>query len=193
MNKINLNWKVWLVALGVVAVCACSENEDLSQVANKQNYQEGTRTANWYTKEVTLEEIGTLEVKLTEVMDGEPLDTLEKLVISGPMAAADFNYLKQNLIGLDVLDMKDAYIRASENRYSSNSGSRYLKNDTVCERMFYNFKRLKEVVLPSSLLYIEDYAFANCDNLSEIDIPSSVTQIDSSAFMSDKNLKNINI
>ena len=77
MNKINLNWKFCLMALLLIVVSACSGNDDLTQIADRQNLQEGTRTASWYTKEVTLEEIGTLKKKLAEVMAGENLNKLD--------------------------------------------------------------------------------------------------------------------
>ena len=69
MNKIKLNWKYGLTILMLAVVCACSENEDLAQMVNKSEL-EGTRTADWYTKEVTLDAIGTLEAKVTEAMAG---------------------------------------------------------------------------------------------------------------------------
>ena len=192
MNKINLNWKYGLVLLMLAAVYACSENEELSHMT-QQEHLENTRTANWYTKEVVLDSIGTLEARVTEAMDGDSLTKLEKLVVSGPMAAADFNYLKQNLTGLNVLDMRNANIRASDVRYSTNWSNQWLKNDTICEHMFYNFDQLIEVVLPSSVLYVEDYAFALCDSLLSVVIPDGVKIIDNYAFQSCKNLSTVTL
>ena len=183
MNKIKLNWKYGLIVLMLAAVCACSENDDLAQIANKQNYQDGTRTANWYTKEVTLEDIGQLETKLTEAMNGEPLDTLEKLVISGPMAATDFNYLRNNLSGIKSLDLKDASINESDAYYwNPYYGSTFLKNDTICHRMFYHWGGLEEIVLPSSVLYIDEYAFSSCQDLVSVVMPENVKRLNSCTF-----------
>ena len=194
MNKINLNWKFWLVALGVVAVCACSKDTELAKMANKLEYQEGTRTANWYTKEVTLEDIGQLEAKLTEAMNGEPLDTLEKLVISGPMAATDFNYLRNNLSGIKSLDLKDASINESDVDYwNPYYGSTYLKNDTICNRMFYHWGGLEEIVLPSSVLYIDEYAFSRCQDLVSVVVPENIKELKSYTFKDCRSLSSVTL
>ncbi|MQN69116.1 leucine-rich repeat protein, partial [Segatella copri] len=41
---------------------------------------------------------------------------------------------------------------------------------------------LSEIVIPSSVTSIGDWAFSSCDSLSEIVIPSSVTSIGDDAF-----------
>ena len=156
MNKINLKWKYWLVALGVVAVCACSKDTELAQMTGvHQEVQNATRTANWYTKEVTLDAIGTLEAKVTEAMAGEELTKLEKLVVSGPIAAADFNYLRNSLTALKSLDIENASIKESDEYYYPHNGRYKLKNDTICSHMFTLLTSLQEIKLPRTVKYID--------------------------------------
>lgn len=194
MIKINLNWKYGLTVLLLAVVCACSENDDLVQISNKQNYKVGTRTANWYTKEVTLEDIGQLEAKLAEVMNGEPLDTLEKLVISGPMGAADFNYLRSRLSYLKSLDLKDVQIkRSTEVYWHPHNGNFYLNDDSVCQNMFSHLDDLHEVVLPSATLYIGANAFYHCDSLTSITIPDGVRTLEDYTFQNCKSLSSVTL
>ena len=183
MNKINFIWKYWLVALGVVAVCACSKDAELAKMVNQLEHQEGTRTANWYTKKVTVDAIGTLKAKVEEAMEGEELNKLEKLVVSGPLAAADFDYLRNELSSLQSLDLKDATFNESDKSYwNPYWGGIYLQNNIVCNRMFYFWNSLKEIVLPSSVLYIDEYAFSQCSALESVVIPDKVKFIGKSAF-----------
>ena len=177
----NLLYRYVWMALVMVAVYACSEQEDLSQLANRPE-PNGTRTAEWKTKTVTLDAVGTLEAKLTEAMAGEELSTLEKLVVSGPMSAADFNYLRNNLSGLKSLDIKDVTITASDDWYYHNHGNSRLKNDTLCRYMFANYDVLHEIILPSNIKHIDSGAFYSCDSLMSMVIPDGVKTIREDAF-----------
>lgn len=183
MKNINLKWKYGVVALVVATFCACSENHELAQMVNKQEQQSSTRTANWFTKEVTLDSIGTLEAKVTDAMVGEELSKLEKLVVTGPMAAADFTYLRSYLSHLKSLDLEDATINGSDDAYwNPNYGSVYLQNDTICRYMFSNWYSLKEFKLPSTTKYIDNQAFYNCDSLQSIVIPDEVKILRNNTF-----------
>ena len=53
---------------------------------------------------------------------------------------------------------------------------------------FYLCKNLKKVTLPSTLEWIQDWAFAGCESLETVRIPDSVTQISIRAFSDCKNL-----
>lgn len=193
MKKINSKWIHGLAALVVAGFCACSEQEDLSQLANRLE-QDGTRTAEWKTKTVTLDAVGTLEAKLTEAMAGEELSTLEKLVVSGPMAAADFNYMQNNLQGLYALDLKDVRITASnEYYYNPYRGSVRLKNDTIPYSMFREWDTLREIVLPSTTLYMEEYVFYNCDSLTSVVIPDGIKLLRNSTFRNCRRLLSVKL
>ena len=53
---------------------------------------------------------------------------------------------------------------------------------------FYLCKNLKRITLPSTLEWIQDWAFAGCESLETVRIPDSVTQISIRAFSDCKNL-----
>ena len=63
------------------------------------------------------------------------------------------------------------------------SGAYSVKEGTriICDSAFY-FCFLLEIVIPSSVTSIGDWAFSSCDSLSKIVIPSSVTSIGKGAF-----------
>ena len=63
------------------------------------------------------------------------------------------------------------------------SGAYSVKDGTriICDSAFY-FCFLLEIVIPSSVTSIGDWAFSSCDSLSKIVIPSSVTSIGKGAF-----------
>ena len=63
------------------------------------------------------------------------------------------------------------------------SGAYSVKEGTriICDSAFY-FCFLLEIVIPSSVTSIGDWAFSSCDSLSKIVIPSSVTSIGDRAF-----------
>lgn len=194
MNKIHFKCKyAWMIILTAV-VCACSEDNDLAQMVSKHEQQSETRTAELMTKTIELDAIGTLETKLTTAMGSEDASTLEKLIVSGPIAAADFNYLRNSLTGLKVLDMKDAIIKESSDLYyTPGYGNIYLMNDTICYGMFYNMDNLKEVSLPSTILYIDQCAFQSCDSLVSIVIPDGVKNISSYIFYDCKSLESVTL
>lgn len=62
---------------------------------------------------------------------------------------------------------------------------------TICEGAFYNCKRLQNVILPSSLIVIEEKAFERCKSLTNIFIPEYVSRIGNLAFGCCRSLKNI--
>lgn len=191
MKKINSKWRYGLAALVVAGFCACSEQEDLSQLANRLEL-DGTRTAEWKTVKLDLDSVGTLKDKLAD----EELSTLEKLVISGPMGAADFNYLKDSLSTLCALDLKGVTITAldnGDNGYHGNYSYAKLKNDTICRYMFAGRSYLKEVVLPENLKGLDEYAFYNCDSLTSVIIPDGVKLLKNCTFRYCRRLSSVTL
>ena len=75
------------------------------------------------------------------------------------------------------------------------SGTYSVKEGTriICNSAFWNCRSLSEIVIPSSVTSIGDWAFNGCDSLSEIVIPSSVTSIGDWAFFRCSSLKYISI
>ena len=182
MKLMRFKWKYLLASLLLANIIACS-NDDLAQMSNRLEQDSGARTAELFTKTVTLETAGTLEAKLSEAMGETDVTTLEKLVVSGPFTAADMRYVRDRLTGLVAIDMKNVLIKASDEAYSySTWNSSYFHDDQLVSGMFYDMDNLKEVVLPSTITSIGSNAFYACDNLVSVTIPETVTKIDESAF-----------
>lgn len=59
----------------------------------------------------------------------------------------------------------------------------------IQESAFYGCGMLKNIVLPKSLKKIGEYAFKNCKSLVELTIPASVEEIGTKAFEGCKNIK----
>ena len=77
----------------------------------------------------------------------------------------------------------------------SSSGNVVLRDGTVgiAEMSFWNNKWLTSVVIPNSVFFINEAAFAYCDNLKSVDIPNSVISIGEEAFFKCLGLKNLYI
>ena len=56
------------------------------------------------------------------------------------------------------------------------------KTKIICDRTFSSCSNLEEVILPSTLVSIEEYAFYNCKKLSNINISSTLKHIGAYAF-----------
>lgn len=213
MKKFRINRMNVLVGIMLAGMFACSENE-LEQMQSKEE-DFSSRNA-LITETVALAETtDSLELILKEKM-GDEVSTLQKLVVSGPFTAADMQFIKNSLTNLEELDMKDAVIKASDERYTNYYSGIAFKDSVVCNYMFYDIDHLKHVVLPSStkalgydafydcdglvsiqlnegLKSIEERAFCVCVALTSIEIPSSVTSIGSSAFSGCDNLASVKL
>ena len=181
MKNKYFKWKYGVVVLLSAIVCACSENNELAQMVNRQEQQGETRTAELKTKTIELETEGTLSTKLPEAMGEEEISTLEKLVVSGPFNFEDLWYLKNNLTNLIVLDIANVQIKDCEGGISVNGHRLGTKENAITRMMFYRMS-IKEVILPSNSLYIDEEAFYYCTKLKRVIIPDKVKSIGSNAF-----------
>ena len=84
------------------------------------------------------------------------------LRINGGLNEADFQYIRENLTALEVLDLSGTDMTVFPDRA--------LRFDTPNTT-------ITEVILPEGLTTIEDAAFANCSALEKLDVPSSVTTL----------------
>jgi len=123
--------------------------------------------------EVTLTEAGTLESKI----DASLYRDIKGLVINGPINGTDIPIIRK-MINLEILDMSNATIVAGGDAYVENY---YTEDDVIGDYMFARVG-LKEVILPSTVARIGEYAFLECKSLESINIPSSVKEIGVSAF-----------
>ena len=73
------------------------------------------------------------------------------------------------------------------------SGAYSVKEGTriICDSGFFCCRSLSDIVIPSSVTSIGEWAFWGCSSLSEIVIPSSVTSIGNRAFFSCRSLSKI--
>lgn len=67
----------------------------------------------------------------------------------------------------------------------------YIENATqIAPLAFYNCKKLTSINLPSSIKYINDYAFSYC-GLTNLTLPTELVYIGSKAFLNNKNLQTV--
>ena len=65
--------------------------------------------------------------------------------------------------------------------------------ERIDDRLFYNNKKLKKVILPKSLKTIGESAFSECEKLEEIEIPEGIEVINRDTFSGCNNLKTITL
>lgn len=151
-----------------------------------------------YAKNITIQTAGTLS---SFIFDDEKTQ-LEELKIIGPLNSEDILLIRY-MLGSDKsggrtsgslrkLDLSEAcfvssstsYLSGSvsfSNGWSSVSGTQ-TKNDMISNAMFYNCKSLEEIILPSSIQTIGDFAFLNCSSLTKIDLPEQLESLGKYAF-----------
>lgn len=157
---------------------ACADSVDLDKI----DAQIARAGEDYEAVEIVLEESGTLSEKL-----GEKASSVEKLVLSGPLDAADVKTLNA-LPLLHSLDMKKAQITDGGNADDK------LKKNTITEYMFYELReRLYELSLPQSLIAIERRAFTGMKALKRIELAEGICVIGEEAFSDCEKLVDINL
>ena len=107
---------------------------------------------------VVVNTAGNLATLLANANPGQ----ITGLRINGGLNEADFQYIRENLTALEVLDLSGTDMTVFPDRA--------LRFDTPNTT-------ITEVILPEGLTTIEDAAFANCSALEKLDVPSSVTTL----------------
>lgn len=125
---------------------------------------------NWY--EVTLNNPGELGTRLTQALEGKPIQDMELLKINGAMNSDDWSSIKL-LTGIRAIDFTNTGITE------------------IPENACNGFKYLSTVMLPETLKEIGDLAFKGTD-FYEISIPASVEIIGYGAW-SESNLRYITL
>ena len=137
---------------------------------------------------------GTLSSLLTATEKA----TITKLTVTGNIDARDFKCMRDEMIVLADLNLKDANIVA----YNGNEGTYQWTNsypaNEVPEYSFYNQNTwpakisLKSIHLPTSISSIGNYAFIHCNGLNgTLSIPNSVQTIGEGAFSSTENVEKL--
>ena len=153
------------------------------------------------TKQMTIElnKAGTLPDRISE--SKKYLITNLKIVgeVNGTdlkfireMAGCDFNWEKTDG-KLSILDLSEAKIVAGGDAYVRFSENYYTSNDKLGNYVFYGCSGLTSLTLPSSVTSIGRGAFYGCWKLTSLTIPSGVTSIGYSAFRGCSGLTSLTI
>ena len=108
------------------------------------------------------------------------------------MAGCDFNREKTDG-KLSILDLSEAKIVAGGDAYVRFSENYYTSNDKLGNYVFYGCSGLTSLTLPSSVTSIGRGAFHGCWKLTSLTIPSGVTSIGYSAFRGCSGLTSLTI
>ena len=142
------------------------------------------------TKQITikLDKAGTLPNKIAI----SEMYKITNLKIIGEINGTDWNFIRE-MAGRDfkgektdgklsILDLSEAKIVAGGDAYVRFSENYYTSNDKLGDYVFYGCSGLTSLTLPSSVTSIGDYAFSGCSGLTSLTIPSDVTSIGGGTF-----------
>ena len=142
------------------------------------------------TKQITikLDKAGTLPNKIAI----SEMYKITNLKIIGEINGTDWNFIRE-MAGRDfkgektdgklsILDLSEAKIVAGGDAYVRFSENYYTSNDKLGDYVFYGCSGLTSLTLPSSVTSIGRGAFYGCWKLTSLTIPSGVTSIGKWAF-----------
>ena len=142
------------------------------------------------TKQITikLDKAGTLPNKIAI----SEMYKITNLKIIGEINGTDWNFIRE-MAGRDfngektdgklsILDLSEAKIVAGGDAYVRFSENYYTSNDKLGDYVFYGCSGLTSLTIPSSVTSIGDKAFYGCSELTSLTIPFSVTEIGWGAF-----------
>ena len=153
------------------------------------------------TKQITikLDKAGTLPNKIAI----SEMYKITNLKIIGEINGTDWNFIRE-MAGRDfngektdgklsILDLSEAKIVAGGDAYVRFSENYYTSNDKLGDYVFYGCSGLTSLTLPSSVTSIGNCAFYDCSGLTSLTIPSSVTSIGDKAFYGCSELTSLTI
>lgn len=182
------------VATGLLAgICSCSKDNEMEEYASNL-YATTTKVEIREILNIETETAGTIAEKI-----GAESTTVQKLVITGPINAADVDTIRK-LPQLIALDLKGATLCSSDETYSvkvSNSTTYecQLYDNEVGEHMFRR-TNLGEIILPDNLVAIGGHAFTGLRGTTDfpfqtINIPEGVTRMGEYVFEECSNLESV--
>lgn len=176
---------LWISAIALMAI-ACTQTEEMEQLLNTR--QETTKAIDYETISVTLTAAGSLATQL-----GDNANIVEKLVISGPINAADVRTIRA-LPLLEAIDMAEATIVGGDETYEVGTDE-YVLFDNVIGAYMLSGLKLSEIILPNSTKSIEWYAFSNMSGNSPLSmtIPEGVTYLETYIFSNCRNLVSVQL
>ena len=125
--------------------------------------------------------------KLREVLNNEGIDfaTIRNLKVTGTLTTEDFMLLRDELLSLTALNLKDVKIvntKLVSTDYQGNWLEETEVDDMIPEEAFRDKSSLRRMVLPDGIKRIGYGSFMGLSINSTLEIPESVTCIDAGAF-----------
>lgn len=172
----------------LLAGASCSEDNTLLSDS------EETATTKAVIREILTVETDTVGQLANKI--GYNSETVQKLIVSGPINAMDVQTIR-DLPELLSLDLKDATIYGGESTYTIGNSTYELYDNIIGEYMFYD-TNLSEIVLPDNIVGIGSHAFYGLSGttenpFSEIEIPEGVSTIGEYAFGNCSNLTTVKL
>lgn len=188
--KKNLFIGLCTAAYLLAGISSCSKDNEVESII--QNGQQGTVTKVIIRDSLVVETDSVGQLK--EII-GDKSESLQKLIISGPIDATDVQTIRE-LSNLLVLNLKDATICGGDSTYKTGNQVQQLQDNIIGTRMFDNQLHLSEIILPNNLTGIANEAFYQQQGTAEnpftsINIPEGVTRIGQSAFYGCSNLTEV--
>ena len=120
---------------------------------------------------------GSLQQCLTEA--GKDYAKVQSLKLTGTMDASDFYFMRDKMVKLEALNLKEVVIKASYANYKNHADD--VIPDNAMSTYPYN-KTLKHLILPDRLKEIGKEAFYSTVLTGSLHIPEGVTKIGYMAF-----------
>jgi hypothetical protein len=120
---------------------------------------------------------GSLQQCLTEA--GKDYAKVQSLKLTGTMDASDFYFMRDKMVKLEALNLKEVVIKASYANYKNHA------DDVIPDNAFFSYsspKTLKHLILPDKLKEIGREAFQSCILTGSLHIPEGVTKVGYMAF-----------
>ena len=121
---------------------------------------------------------GTLSTLLTE----NELSTVTDLTITGNIDARDFRTIRDNVLALNSLNIKDVDISAYYGTDGTDGGTSNNLANAIPGYAFYRKNTLTSITLPESATTINQWCFFSNTGITSITIPKSIKTIDGYAF-----------
>lgn len=154
------------------------ENDDVSHDATMKEYIVINSTA------------GHLKDSITAAK--KDYKKVENLKITGEINGVDFYFMRDSMLMLRALNLKEVKIARTDELLHFGNGScqpRTYDEDEIPEGAMANKNSLLQLILPDKLKIINVGAFTECKNLTgSLIIPEGVTKIEAGAFYNCKNL-----
>lgn len=116
--------------------------------------------------------------------------SVTELTVQGEIDVRDLKFIVEELSNLECLDLSGAEIVAYKSSVPYFSDVLEYPANELPDYCFFD-KNYKSVVLPSSLSYIGEAAFAGCDNLTKVVCPENLDSIGNYAFSSCDGLEGV--